>query len=58
METVCPCGKGVPWRRQDKTDDAKDYLNRSVKQNTTSFNLQRAVTITGKCPEATKKDPR
>ena len=55
-------GDGVPDGKEfmeDKTkpDDAKDYLVYAPVKNTTSFDLTKAVTITGTVPKPLQKDP-
>ena len=55
-------GDGVPDGKEfmeDKTkpDDAKDYLVSAPVKNTTSFDLTKAVTITGTVPKPLQKDP-
>lgn len=55
-------GDGVPDGKEfmeDKTkpDDAKDYLVSAPVKNTTSFDLIKAVTITGTVPKPLQKDP-
>ncbi|WP_368378930.1 Rib/alpha-like domain-containing protein [[Clostridium] symbiosum] len=55
-------GDGVPDGKEfmeDKTkpDDAKDYLVSAPVKNTTSFDLTKAVTITGTVPKPLQKEP-
>jgi len=55
-------GDGVPDGREfiddmTKPDDAKDYLVSVPVKNTTSFDLTKAVTITGTVPKPLQKDP-